>query len=403
MAEITADILDRAAGPALTASSDMPVLEAPQQEALADATPPPVAESAAAPAEPVAEPSPGEAASAEGGEGEAGAEGEAEAAGEGEPPPPPVEPPKPKRIGPVQQRVNELTAERRIEAAKREAAEAHALRLEELLAKALADKQSQPEAQPEAPPPPPIEEPRPMREAFDTPEAYDEALIEWSATRAQQRADHRRAVEAQTQKVADQAKKEADDKAAAEQASQANFKALQDSHMARRATALERLPDYAEVAERDDLKISMPMGLAIMQNDGGPDVAYYLGQHPEVADRIAAMVLPGQVFPPGNPMAGQPVPDVQRQLIEMGKVFAIVAAEQAAAVAATAPPPAPLPPVTPPPPAPINPIRRGTAPAVTRTLEEIGNEGSMEEYAAARMRTIQEERDPTFLARRRVN
>ncbi len=131
MAEITADILDRAPGPALTATSDMPVPDAPSQEPAAN-----VAEAAPAP-EPVSE-----APAAEGEEGEAGPEGEAEAAGESAEP---VEPPRPpKRIGPVQQRVNELTAERKVEAAKREAAEAHALRLEKLLADALANKETKP-------------------------------------------------------------------------------------------------------------------------------------------------------------------------------------------------------------------------------------------------------------------
>ncbi|TAL03707.1 MAG: hypothetical protein EPO08_03450 [Rhodospirillaceae bacterium] len=355
---ITADILDRAPGPALSTTSDMPIL--PAEEA-----PPNVPE---IPAEPPAPDTP------EGDEGETGAEGEAEAAGEEQPL---VAPPKPKRIGPVQQRLNELTTERKVEAARREAAEAYALKLEKLLDDALSNK----EQKPSDAPPPPAEEPRPLREVFDTPEAYDEALIEWAATRAQQRAEAQREIQAK-------AARETAERDAAERSTQQGYTAIVDAHMARRAAFAAKTPDYAEVAESDAVRISMPMGLAIMQNEDGPAVAYYLGQHPEVAEKIAAMVVPGQVFPAGNPMAGQAVPDTQRQLVEMGKVFAIVAGQ------AALPTPAP-----PPPPAPINPIRRGNATATTKTLEEIGNEGSMEDYASVRMKQLQAERRPSGFGR----
>jgi flagellum-specific peptidoglycan hydrolase FlgJ len=361
---ITADVLDRAPGPALSATSDMPVPSehaqpAPEPDPTPPASEPPDDGEGTTP-EPATEPS----------EGDQQPQDDTQPNAESSTPP-----------SRLNRRFSDLTKARDIEAARREAAEAHAARLEKLLADALAPK---PPPTPEpTPPPAPPPTPRPVRETFDTPEAYDEALIEWSTKRALETA------RAETEQHA-KAEKEAAERAAAEKANADTLKAAQDAHAARRTAIIERLPDYAEVAERDDLKISLPMAMAILQSDDGPAAAYHLGKNPELAARIADMVLPGQFFPAGHALAGQPVPDAQRQLVEMGKVFVAAAAAYPQGGTKSA-----LPPVPPPPP-PINPVRRGTNAATTRTLEEIGNDGTTEEYAARRMPQLQAERRPGF-------
>ena len=278
----------------------------------------------------------------------------------------------------LQDRINELTEDR----AK---AQERADRAEKLLADMLAERAKPPvEAQPEPvnepPPAPPPADPRPPRDQFETPDAYDAALEQWSTDRALQifRAE---------QQHHEQVQREAAARTATDRQQAQSFEAIQSSYKEHRTAALEKYPDYAEVAERDDgsVKMSVPMGMAIMQaGELGPDAAYYLGKNPDVAERISAMVVPGQFFENDQAkwgaLAGQPVPDVQRQLIEMGKVFAAVTQPAKPAT----PEPAPLP-------EPIAPLRRGTNAARQPSLEEVGNEGTMEDYAAARNRAIQDD------------
>jgi hypothetical protein len=345
---MTADILDRPPGPALSTTSDMPRIEPdpPPPEPEQEAEPEAVEATEEAPETPA------------------------------EDAPPAAEPDaKPRPKSGINERFSDLTAARKAAEAQLAAERESRLRTEQLLAEALAripkpETPSEPVATP-----PPVVEPRPVREAFDTPEAYDEALIEWSTSRVADRLEAERATH-------ERAVRETTEREAAEKAQNDGMQTIRDAYTERRTKALEAMPDYAEVAEGNHWNPSLPMGLAIMQSEDGPAAAYYLGKHPEEAKRIADMVVPGQYFPAGNPMEGLPVPDVQRQLIEMGKVFATVAAE-------AAPPPTPK---TPPPPKPISPLRSGNNGAVPKTLEEIGAEGTMEEYAALRMPVLQSQR-----------
>ena len=71
--------------------------------------------------------------------------------------------------------------------------------------------------------------------------------------------------------------------------------------------AMEEMPDYADVAENPAVHISQTMAVAITSSENGPKVAYHLGQHPEVAERIAKM-------PPAL------------QLMELGKLEAQITA-----------------------------------------------------------------------------
>lgn len=354
------DLLDARDAPALNATSDMPMIEAePAPAAMPDPGP-------------AAETPPEEAAGTAGAEtGEAVEEAAAESEAEAEAT---AEPPKPARKPGISERFSDLTAARKAAEAKAQAESDRAERAERLLEEALArvpKPDPTPEPVVEIPPP----DPRPVRETYDTPDEYDAALIEWSAKRALQVSQAERAQH-------EKSEKEAADRAAAGRAQDESIRTVQAAYTTRRNAALEKFPDYAEVAEREDLRISLPMSMAIMQSEDGPAAAYYLGKNPALAEKITDMVVPGQVFPPGHQLAGQPIPDVQRQLIEMGKVFAAVAEP-------ASPPP---PPERPAPPPPITPIRSRNAVAVNKSLEEIGNEGSMEDYAARRLPELRAER-----------
>lgn len=133
-------------------------------------------------------------------------------------------------------------------------------------------------------------DPRPARDAFDDPDAYDDALTEW-ATREGVRATEKKIA---TEKAAADA--EAKEKADAEARTEHEAAVLraQDAWKEKRTAAVEKYGDYAEVAEAETLTVTDAMAAAMMLVDNGPDIAYHLGQNPEEASRIAAI---------GNPFA----------------------------------------------------------------------------------------------------
>ena len=366
MAEIFADLLDRSQGPALSATSDMPVVTPPAEAAVeaegADA-PKPAAEGDTPAAETPA---------AEDEEGEAGADGEGEADGEGaesvsadgeqQPAAPTKRPPG------IARRIGELTTARRAAEAERDALKERAEAAERALQEAIARIPKADEPKPEAPPR------RPMREEFDTPEAYDEALLTYG--RAIERIELQEHNRAQQEEVARNTN---------QNQAQTRVQQVFDTYKQRETAFVAEHPDFtAKVLENDSLPISEPMRDAILESDLGPAAAYYLAEHPDVAAKIAGIVVPGMFYPLGHPYAGRPVPHVQRQMLEMGRIFATLEAESKPA--AETPKPAP------PPPAPISPVRGRGATAVQRTLQDVGNEGSMEEYAAQRLPVLQSER-----------
>jgi len=121
--------------------------------------------------------------------------------------------------------------------------------------------------------------------------------------------------------------------------------------------------------------------IAMVHSENGPEIAYWLGQHPEEAARIAAL-------------SAAPL----RVAFEIGKVGQIIAAaplEPQPLPAAPAPTPAaePLPP-------PITPLTGTNANAYERSLAEVGTEGSMEEYAARRNPTLMNERRASMFGNR---
>lgn len=60
-----------------------------------------------------------------------------------------------------------------------------------------------------------------------------------------------------------------------------------DTYQKRVAQAVKELPDFDDVVYRPDVTISDVMAHTIMESDAGPKVAYYLGTHPDEAERIA--------------------------------------------------------------------------------------------------------------------
>lgn len=214
----------------------------------------------------------------------------------------------------------EITIERN----KRRAAEERAKQLEADLSRAIevAAKKAEPET--------PATDPRPQRSQFSDPDDYDEALVAWSSRKA----------EAETR-----AKVQRD---AQQEASQKRFRDLADAWTDRRAEFMADHPDFEEVAEADDLPITPTMSNAIWISEDGPAVAYYLGQHPEEAKRIAAM---------------EPLQAIKA----IGRIEAKVSRE------------APEPKAEPVKPKPIRPVGARTSASTKSPSEE-----SMEEYAARR-------------------
>lgn len=175
-------------------------------------------------------------------------------------------------------------------------------------------------------------DPRPTREQHDDPDAYDEALIEWSSRRAASAA-----VESETQK-----------RVQAEQAREQET--IRTGWETRRAQAIIDMPDYAEIAESPDVQISVAMAHSIITAPDGPKLAYHLGKHPEDAARIAKLPPALAVF-------------------EMGLLSAHLQTKMAPEVSKA--------------PAPVKPLGSRSA-----ALRKSPNEESMEEYAARRNREL---------------
>jgi hypothetical protein len=120
--------------------------------------------------------------------------------------------------------------------------------------------------------------PKPRRFDFDDPDAYEEALVSWSAAAATHRT------------LAERDKRPAS--ARRRSASSTPIKQCSPLFDARKQKFAAEHPDYVEVAEAETLPISMPMALTLMNIENGPEVVYWLGQHPDEAARIAALPTP---------------------------------------------------------------------------------------------------------------
>lgn len=154
------------------------------------------------------------------------------------------------------------------------------------------------------PAPEPIAEPRPSRELFASPEAYDTAIEQWATRNAEIAANKARAeAETAAKTATETAQREAAEKAQADYVAktEANWKERRDK-------AAAEIPDFAEFAESDKVTISEPMGFAIKTADNGPQIAYHLGKNPTEAARIAALPLGMQIFEMGKLAATLAIP-----------------------------------------------------------------------------------------------
>lgn len=249
------DAVPRAA-PALSTTSDVPVID------LANALPEGDADAATRVEGVEAEPAPVETAE--------GAEAPAEQEGEG------------RARSPRGFEAERLKLNARLEAEQKQTA-----KLVEALTKAQDTiKTLAPERVEEAPPAP---EPKPQRDTFSDPDAYEAALIEWASEQAA----------ASVEKKLEAKRKEEADKQALTERQKSNDELVQ-TYRERSEAFTKDHPDYAEVTGRDDIEISMAMSHAILNSEKGPDLAYFLGKNPDEAARIAALAPTKAVYELGR-------------------------------------------------------------------------------------------------------
>ena len=278
--ETKMDLLDTSGAPALSSTSDIPVVET-KPDATNEGAPP-----AAAPDKDAKTPT-----------SESATEPEETSANEPQDKTP---------ARGVQKRLDELTRQR-------EEAERRAKAAEENLRLAL-------EGRKETPAPPKDEtkvqeeqEPqRPKRADFPDPDAYDAALDVYIAEKA-----------SFTARKEVQAARSADEKARAEAQANAERQRIFTTHAERVEKAKTKYTDFAEVAEAPNVEVSYVMADVILTHEQGPDIQYHLGKNPAEAARIMKLA----------PAA---------QLMELGMLAASLKAPAAAAPKAE-PAPAPKP------------------------------------------------------------
>ena len=152
-------------------------------------------------------------------------------------------------------------------------------------------------------PKPEVTDPKPIRANFDDPDTYDDALTAWGEREGLRKADAARKTELE---AAETARRTTEEAAAAEKseterkARETEILKLQDNWTTARTKAVEKYPDYAEVAEAapedGGPTITDAMAAAIVQVENGTDVAYHLGQNPEESVRIAGIANPVRQF-----------------------------------------------------------------------------------------------------------
>lgn len=223
--------------------------------------------------------------------------------------------PKPKDG--INKRMSELTTEKKVALARAETAEKSATALQDTLKQALETIErlggqkkvtDTIEAQAAA-------DPRPAKDKFDDPNAYDDALIEWSARQATRVATAELERKAAEKDKADAARTETEKQDAARAAAEDAWNGRVSTFQERREKAIEAIPDYAEVAEADNVSITFPMREAILDADNGPQIAYHLGRNEGAeAARIAKLSPVQQIFEIGKIAAelARPKPNISK-------------------------------------------------------------------------------------------
>ncbi len=309
---ITIDLLDTSAAPALSSTTDMPVIET-KPDATNEGAPPAVAETAKEET-PEAE----------------SAETTSESATEPENEPSASD--EPKKAKGVQKRLDELTKQREQERARAEAAEQRLDRALQALEKMTGQPAAETKAEIAQTDPEPT---KPNRADFPDIEAYEVALGDYVDKKATWTA--RREIQA----------------AQAEERQQRELQAIEEGQEKARQAYNERVQkvkeqfsDYDDVAESPDVQVPIPVAYAIINDPDGPAIQYYLGKHPDEAKKLF------ELSPP-------------QQLVALGKMVA--------KMQTPAPAPAPKPPVSAAP-APIKPLKTGGDSGPSKSLEDMSME-----------------------------
>ena len=238
----------------------------------------------------------------------------------------------------VQRKLDRLTRQKWTERTKREALEAQ---LAELKTKLDAKPEPKPEPvaeptpEPVAPPvaPPVPEKPRPKPEDFpDSYEDFVEALADWKfeKNRTAVLAEADAKIQALEQKLV-QADTHKEQQAIANEVWATKVEKAKAKHQ-----------DFDTVMSPTDevtakLQVSGPMQSAILDDDDGPEIGYYLRTHPEECERIFAAT---------NLNAKSTPQEVQRALMAVGREFGKIKETFAATPAPAVPVPV-APPVAP--------------------------------------------------------
>ena len=96
---------------------------------------------------------------------------------------------------------------------------------------------------------------------------YEEALAEWIVETKLAEAENKRKQQAEEERT----------------------KSAFDSYNRKVAAARAEHDDWDEVVGNPDVKIPQVVQVAVIEMDNGPDVAYYLGQNPEICDELMEM------------------------------------------------------------------------------------------------------------------
>jgi len=280
--KITLDLLD-VKSPALSATSDMPVIE----------TKPDASPAVEAEAVPSVEPEEAEQ-----------SEESATLATET-----PGQPAAPRGVG---KKIAELTRQREDERRRADSEHEERLRLLALLeAKDVKEVSDEPV--------------KPVKTDYPDPDTWDEALMSYAESKATWTA-----------------KKEVTARLAEEQTKVHEAAMVEGQRMAREAyqqrmeKAKEKYADFEEFANSPEVKVSMPVAHAIIQSESGPDIQYYLGKHPEEAQRISEMTV--RQFNQATRLIDT-VPDVARQLLELGLIVGKIQSPQPKPTVSNAPKP----------------------------------------------------------------
>lgn len=249
-----ADVIEQPAGPALSATSDAPkAFDQPDTvtETTTEIAPKP--EKAPAPEEILAEP--------------------------GE-----IDPRKLNKDA-LRQRFSELTTKQKEALSRAEVAEAKLAEHDRRASEALAAEEAAK-----------LNAPKPRREDFNDPDAYDAALIAHAKAQGEREGANR-------------AQQEALQRTNQETATKA-ITAFQE----RIQTFTTEAPDYLEITNDPDLQISPVMSQIIVGDEKGPQIAYHLGKNPAEAARIAALSPPQQVYEMGklSVTVGKPAVNLSR-------------------------------------------------------------------------------------------